>query len=370
MLGMMSGSSLDGLDLGCWKIKISKDFKLYYECLHSETIEYSHSEIDFLKSVRNISRYSKYFDDQVGRLICDKLKKSKLSKEIDLFQKIDIVSYHGHTAKHIEKIESIQLGSPKLLFEVFNVPIIYNFRQKDIILDGNGAPLMPFLDWLLFNGLDVITLNLGGIANITSLKKNSSVSDVRGFDTGPGMSLINEAVSYFYKKKYDIDGLYSFKGEVNKKLLNDLMKMDYVIKKPPKSIHTSYFGSLLFKKIVDENKKINSNDLIRTLVQFTVNSILFNIDTFIIKEINQENIIEVVCSGGGVNHPIIMSELNKNKRYKCYSIEKKGIDPNYKETLLMSVLGYCKVKQINSNIPAVTGAKKAVVLGDLYCDEY
>ena len=254
------------------------------------------------------------------------------------------------------------------MFEHLNIPVAYNFRENDVSSGGNGAPLTPLLDWLLFHGnnRDIITLNIGGISNITYFRAGDRIDKVKGFDTGPGVSLINEAVASIHKDVYDIDGVYSSRGEVDEQLLDYLMQMKYINKEPPKSTHTSHFGLSLLKKIIDDNRQINNIDLIRTLVQFTVNSILFNLDEFVTKEIINKEMIDVICSGGGIKHPIIFLELNKSNKYKFYLVDEMGISSDYKETLLMAVLGYCKVKKINSNLPSVTGARKSVILGDLY----
>ena len=113
--------------------------------------------------------------------------------------KPDLIASHGQTISHISGTSTMQVGNPKYLHNAYNKPVIYNFRLKDIELGGKGAPLIPFLDWLLFNKYkqNILTLNLGGIANISYIPKSGNREHVIGFDTGPGMSLIDE-----YSKKH------------------------------------------------------------------------------------------------------------------------------------------------------------------------
>jgi len=358
ILGIMSGTSADGLDCCDVELDIDFNYNLKFEVLKFATIPYSKSEKKFLLSAREGDYKSPYLSTKITELFI--LKIQTFSKNSNF----DIVACHGHTVKHIDKVLSIQLLDQRLLYKKFKVPIIYNFRANDILLSGTGAPLMPFLDWLLFSSLDreVLTLNVGGISNITYIPKGGDREEVVGFDTGPGMSLVDKAVKRIFNEPYDINGKYSQKGEVDIDLLSNLIKNDYVTKLPPKSTDIEEFGDKFLDKIISMNKSLDSCSLIRTLIQFTVDSIHYNIMKFI----NLGDMdCELVYSGGGTEHPVLVEGLIE-KDFNIIPISKYGIDSSIKEALLIALLGACRELNLNSNMRSVTGANSYCVLGDIY----
>ena len=288
------------------------------------------------------------------------------SDKISVFSALDGVDYiscHGHTVKHIDKVLSIQLLDAKRMYERFGIPVVYNFRQNDIKCGGNGAPLMPFLDSLIFNDKDkdYVTLNIGGISNISFIPNIVRSIPVLGFDTGPGMSLIDKASDRFFNEPCDRNAIFSSIGSVDNNLLDELMSDKFILKKPPKSTDIDYFGFSILNLLIKNYVKIDPNDLLRTLVQFTVESINFNINQFL----NLDSDYQLVCSGGGVYHPIVYDSLSKSHPDVCM-ISKYGIDPSIKEALLIAVLGACRILRIKSNLPSVTGAKSKCLQGDIY----
>ena len=358
ILGLMSGTSSDGLDYCDVEIDIDLDYNFKFDIYDFNTIPFSDSEKNFLLSMRECESDYPNFSKEITNLFI-----SKIEEFIDDFN-FDLIACHGYTVKHIDKVLSVQLIDAKLLYKKFKVPVTYNFRQNDIVLGGSGAPLMPFLDWVLFSDLDkdILTLNIGGISNITYIPNSKKRDEVIGFDTGPGMSLVDKATMRIFNEQYDIDAKYSKKGSVNSKLLEQLMKNNYIITIPPKSTDTYNFGNKLLDEIISQNKDLDSFDLIRTLIQFTVDSIHYNIINFI--NLTDSN-YNLVYSGGGTDHPIIL-DIFKMKKINLKSISEYGIDSSVKEALLIALLGACKVLNLNSNMPSVTGAKSCCVLGDIY----
>ena len=176
--------------------------------------------------------------EQLGRFFLDSCIRF-INKE-----KIDLISMHGQTISHLSGVETKQIGNPKYLYDFFNVPIVYDFRSKDIKLGGNGAPLVPFLDWLLYknNNENIITLNIGGISNLTFIPKDGKRTNVLGFDTGPGMCLIDLFSSMAWNTRIDYNSKFSSKGKINYELLDYFMKDRYINVPPPKSTTIEYFG--------------------------------------------------------------------------------------------------------------------------------
>jgi len=358
VLGIMSGTSSDGLDCCDVEINITSEYKFNFFIHDFATIPFSRSEKSFLLSVRDQENEFSNLSTNITELFISKIEKFANNP------KFDIIACHGHTVKHIDKILSIQLIDEKLLYHKFNTPIIYNFRSNDIKYGGGGAPLMPFLDWVLFpdSSKEILTLNIGGISNITYIPKGSNRQKVLGFDTGPGMSLVDKTTMKVFNESYDIDGKYSSQGKVDYELLERLMENKYVNKFPPKSTDIQDFGGKFLDEIFNQNQNINSYDLIRTLIQFTIDSIHYNIINFV--NLSSTN-YELVYSGGGTDHPIVL-ETFKKRKINIKSISEYGIESSIKEALLIALLGVCKILNLNSNMPSVTGAKTYCVLGDIY----
>ena len=359
ILGLMSGTSCDGLDCIDVNLNLDKFYNFEFKINNFSTFEYTQEEKLFLSSLRDTNYNSTNEDeDRLSKIFINHIN-SFMNKYNDRY---DLIACHGHTVKHIDKVISIQLISPEMLYNIYKTPIVYNFRESDISHGGNGAPLMPFLDYLLFasSKANIVTLNIGGISNVTYIPNSGNKSKIIGFDTGPGMSLIDKASEIFFGESIDRDSVYSKKGKVNKILLNELMKIDYIFKVPPKSTDSNEFGYALINNIINKFSRISSFDIIRTLVQFTIDSIQFNINKYI-----KSNDFKLVYSGGGTEHPIISTWLN-NMTCITESISSYGIDSSIKESLLMASLGYSRVKKIPNNMPSVTGAKEYILLGDIY----
>ena len=360
IVGFMSGTSMDGLDCCICDISIDNNFRLDYKIIAQKSFQFNDFIVSQIKS--NIGNKNQVeinqIDDFLGRVFLD------LSKDFLSAHSFDYIAIHGQTIRHKDKIESIQVGNPSYLSDFFKVSVIYNFREKDIKLGGNGAPLMPFLDWLIFKNknFNTLTLNLGGISNVSMIRKQSKINKVIGFDVGPGMSLIDECSNKFWNNYCDYNSQYSSKGKVDEDMLTYLMKESFISKEPPKSTGREDFGEDYVNKIIRDFSTSSKFDIIRTLVKFTSKSIKMNVEEFILKN---NNIDRLVVSGGGLKHSILISDIKKDLDIPMCDIINYGIESKFKESFLMSVLGYAKIKNIESNIPSVTGAMDNIVLGDV-----
>jgi len=352
----MSGTSMDGLDCCLCEISLSDNFN--FDILSFNTYKYSN---DLIKRISdNVGVYNiksiKSLDDYLGETFRD------IAEEFLIDEPIDLISTHGQTIIHQSGKKSIQVGNPKFMFDMFKVPIIHNFRQKDIIMGGTGAPLVPYLDWLLFHKSckNIIAINIGGISNLTYIPSSGSKNDVLGFDTGPGMSLIDEYVKYEFNEILDYNCKYSSKGEVCCEMLDFLLNDQFVISSPPKSTTREYFGLNYLKIIKKKFSKLGKYDFLRTLVRFTAQSISYNINTYIFASIE-----EVVLSGGGAHHALLVKDLNENLS-NLYFMDKYKISVDNKESFLMAVLGYTCYNRIPNNMPSVTGASDTAIYGEIY----
>ena len=360
-LGLMSGTSMDGLDCGLFDISLTSDYQLDWKLIDFKTIPYS-------KKIRNIlakSIYSKYdinqnLDDELGRVFVSFINKFLKDRSVE------IISSHGQTISHKDGISSTQIGNPLFIYKEYNVPVIYNFRQADIDAGGNGAPLMPFLDWLLFRNenMEIVTINIGGISNISYIPASSNREEICGFDTGPGMALIDETCRLYLSVNMDKDGFYASKGEVNNELLNQLMSHKFISKVPPKSTGRDIFGVNLIKEVHKERPDIAIEDLLRTFCAFTAKSIAVNLKIFL----NLEGFkSDVIMSGGGIHHPVLMNDIQKYLPMANIKLaDDYGISSNMKESLLMAVLAVARFQDMPANMPSVTGSYKETILGDIF----
>ena len=360
VLGLMSGTSMDGLDCGLFEIILTSNYKLDWTCIDFQTFPYSAGIRDSIqKSLQPNKELIEETDRKLG------MEFAVLSKKFIRDRKIDLIAIHGQTIAHDDGISTQQIGDPKYLQQKIQVPVVYNFRQGDIDIGGNGAPLMPFLDWLLFQdkGHDTITLNLGGVANISYIPKSGKRNEVIGFDTGPAMSLIDECCEKFYGESIDRDGVYAKQGKVNEDILSELMRHKFIQKMPPKSTGRHEFGKELINRIIQNYSQILPNDLIKTFCVFTAKSIAENLNNFL--NFNTSD-IHLIISGGGVYHPVLMENIRNYTEISDVKIaDVLEMEPNMKEALLIAVIGVARIQEMTANMPTVTGAKKIVVLGEL-----
>lgn len=356
----MSGTSMDGLDCVFAEIYLDRYFKFKSEILDQKDFIIPE---DLRRKITNAVEqpgkdYSQLHED-IGSFIAEK------SSQFLKGRMVDCAAMHGQTIFHVERVKSIQIGNPSYLAEKLKVPVIYHFRDADINAGGTGAPLMPFLDWLLLkdSGKTDITLNIGGVANVTVISKSGNREDVAGFDTGPGMALIDECCQHFWQEPMDKDGKFSKIGTVNQQILNQLMSHPFIHKDHPKSTGRDVFGREFVLKIITEFSDFSPFDILRTFVAFTAKSISVNLQN--LRNFSPEE-CRVFVSGGGSHHPLLIKDLYQYTGIKDIDNSVPlGVDPDFKEALLMAVLGVARLINIRGNMPSVTGANSQVLLGKL-----
>ena len=359
-IGLMSGTSMDGLDCGLFHITLTQDYRLEWKCQYFKIIPYSqYTRCLIIKALAGDEKAILEAHIELGQIFTSSVK------EILKKRKVDIIASHGQTISHEDGISTYQIGNAENMHQVFQIPVVHNIRKADIDVGGNGAPLMPFLDWLLFKESreNTITLNLGGIANISYIPSSGNRNEVMGFDTGPGMSLMDETCRKVWDINMDQDGSITARGNVNAELLNELMQYKFITKKPPKSTGRNEFGSNMVKQIIKENPHIPTVDLMRTFCAFTAKSIGANLKSSLNIKLLKPRLI---ISGGGVHHPVLMDDIRKYVQItNIKTTDGYGIDPKMKESLLMAVLAVARMKNLPSNMPSVSGADRQIVLGDI-----
>ncbi|WP_440877600.1 anhydro-N-acetylmuramic acid kinase [Thalassotalea sp. PLHSN55] len=361
-IGLMSGTSADGIDVALVdfsskKPQLISDFYLEYslEVRHKITTLYQagHNEIDCAFSLD--VELAKLFADAVNQLLAAQNLTSN-----------DIVAIgnHGQTIRHRPNQShafTLQIGCNHTLAALTGIRVIGQFRHKDIAYGGQGAPLVPAFHQANFadENCDVFVVNIGGIANITYLPKNGK-SRILGFDTGPGNALLDDWYGKHNNGHYDAKGHWSSEGDVSEHLLRILLADQYFHLKAPKSTGREYFHlAWLTQKIkqLPERAHHSAVDIQATLVALTAASI----SQEILRLSPHGN---VYLCGGGVHNQQLLSNINERlPDHQILLTKAKGIDGDALESIAFAWLAYCYDRKLAGNIPAVTGAKKACILG-------
>jgi anhydro-N-acetylmuramic acid kinase len=370
LIGIMTGTSADGVDISLGKFSGSKLQEFTAELVEFQSFEFPAS----LKKLIELAIKNEARTREIAKLNFDlayffaKCVRSFLRKAKFPLKKLDAVAVHGQTVWHQPKSNNLgkngftlQLVSLSALTQLLKVPVVGDFRSKDVAVGGEGAPLVPIFDYnfLFSRKCDVITINIGGIANITYLPKDCKLSDVVAFDTGPGNTWIDGAMRILFGRNYDKDGETAKKGKLNKILLEKLKSNPFVAKAPPKSTGREEFSEKELRQIIkfcNENS-IKDVDIVTTLTHFTAWSIAENIKRFANPNAN------IIVSGGGARN-LFLLQLLKEYIQQNSSFEFKIFEPpEAKESFAFAFLGYLRMGGIASNIPNVTGARENISLG-------
>lgn len=346
VVGVMSGTSLDGLDICLCKFIVDNNGKWSYSIIKATTVCYDSSMIARLSSAFN-SRGDELtkLDYEYGRWIGSQVKEFLKTVEI----KPDFIASHGHTIFH-KPFEgyTLQIGKGSAISVETGLPCICDFRSTDVCLGGQGAPLVPIGDKHLFSDFD-ICLNLGGFANLSFENKNSRLA----FDIGPCNIVLN-TIAKELGFNYDKNGDLGKKGKVNNALLLKLNDLDFYKKDNPKSLGREWVEET-FMPIVNDTK-INAEDKLFTLYE--------HISTQITSVTNKLESKNILATGGGAHNSLLIHLLRSKSKHTIVIPDKGTID--FKEALIFAFLGALYIKGKANALASVTGAKKDSISGCLY----
>jgi anhydro-N-acetylmuramic acid kinase len=371
----MSGTSLDGIDVAIIDITGS-GFKSKINVVTSHSVPYPRKVREALLSVSNISTQTgdiARLNFLLGELYVEALEETVERAEIPLTS-IKLIGCHGQTIFHEgqgaqylgKKVAStFQIGESSVISERTGIDVISNFRERDMAAGGKGAPLVPYLDYLLLRhrGRGRVALNIGGIANLTAIPPNTSTDRVIAFDSGPGNMVIDQLVGRITsgRQMFDRDGAMAASGQPDPKLLAKLLRDKYFRAKPPKTAGREQYGSEFVSKLLDT--ELSSEDLIATATALTAESIALGVRNFVMTEMRVD---EVFVSGGGTHNPTLMRMLRKAlDPIPVMETTEMGLDVDAKEAIAFAVMAYETAHCRPSSVPMATGAKKSVVLGKM-----
>jgi anhydro-N-acetylmuramic acid kinase len=379
-LGLMSGTSADGIDVALARISGAPPQ------LNARLLE--HTSFNFPPALRQeILRVAEQqpisagelsqLNFRLGRIYADAIlaacKGFKVApKRIDLignhgqtiFHQGQPVSYFGHSTA-----STLQIGDGSVIAVRTGITTVSDFRPADMALGGQGAPLVPFADYALYRHpkLGRVSLNIGGIANVTVIPAGASLDQVFAFDTGPGNMLIDALVQHFThgRRRFDKDARLAQSGHSIPALLDELMKDSYLKLAPPKSTGREYYGRSYVEKIIRLGHKHRAKpaDLLRAATIFTALSVVDALHRFVLRK---HKIPQLIVSGGGARNPLILAQLSAAlPGVEVLPSANFGIPEDAKEAFAFALLAYETFHKRPANLPSATGARGPAILGKI-----
>lgn len=346
-IGLMSGTSLDGVDAvivdkSATKL-LAQTYLPYTNKLKQQLRKLTQTSQTSLENLASVdTQVACVFADAVNVL----LENSNLSAT-----DIDAIGSHGQTIYHQGGKYSMQIGHGALIAEQTGITTVADFRMQDVAFGGQGAPLTPLFHQHLLNKKNGIIVNLGGIANISRIVNNKVV----GLDTGPANTLLDSWIKKNKNLDYDRDGIWSRSGMVDDKLLTAMLADKYFKKPAPKSTGPEYFNLDWLGQFLSGDEK--SEDVQRTLVELTVQSISKSIP----------DAADVYLCGGGVHNLFLTERLEyENPNSRVMMTNELGVHVDYVEAAAFAFFAKRTLAGKTSNLPEVTGAKQKSILGAVY----
>jgi anhydro-N-acetylmuramic acid kinase len=381
VLGMMSGTSADGIDAALARISgappsIAAKLEGHHHIAFPSRVRQAILRLanGGATTTAEISQLNFLLGEEFAGAAIQACKHWRLP-----VPKLSLIGSHGQTIYHqgaasrflgSRRVAStLQVGEPSIIAERTGVTTIGDFRPADMAAGGQGAPLVPFVDYLLYRDgkLGRVALNIGGIANITLIPASARLEDVLAFDTGPGNMVIDALVESISggRKSYDKDARIALRGRVIRPLLEEMLRHPYLRQVPPKTAGREQFGREYARELFAWAKKRRerTEDLVRTVTIFTALSIADGVRRFIF---SRAHVNELIVAGGGAKNPLLMAQLRDAlPGIEVLSSSSFGIPAEAKEAFAFAILAYESFHGRANNLPSATGAKHPATLGKL-----
>ena len=376
LIGLMSGTSHDGIDAVLVDIARTKDrFHVHQYAFRS--FRYSRAVRDRLLRLSQGASADAGEVSQVNVLLGELFARAvlKLCRAADVTpEQIDAIGSHGHTVYHRPHQRpgpgsTLQIGEPAVIANRTGITTVADFRPADVALGGEGAPLVPYVHAFLFQHptRSVAVHNIGGIANVTALPPRSATQDMLAFDTGPGNVLIDGVVQTVSNGKYlyDRNGRLAQAGTIHTRLLSELLRHPYFIRRPPKSTGREEFGKPFLQRFCKRATRLELSpaDQVATATALTAVSMAQAYRKFILPK---GPLTEVFLTGGGALNPALRAQFAEAlPEARVRLLEETGYDSQSLEAVAFAVLAYATLHGLPSNVPSATGARAPVILGKI-----
>ncbi|HEY3133227.1 MAG TPA: anhydro-N-acetylmuramic acid kinase [Gemmatimonadaceae bacterium] len=365
VVGLMSGTSLDGISAAVARFRDASDGRIDIELLAYVSRPYTNSERTRLSAALGGGTPAEYcrLNFDLGGWLADAaiqvMAEAGVARE-----DIAAIASHGQTIWHEPGHSTWQTGEAAVIVERTGIDVISDFRVRDVAAGGQGAPLVPIADSMLFSspsewrGLQ----NLGGIGNITVVPPRGQLEGVRAFDTGPGVAVIDGVTKALRPDlTYDVDGKLALAGRPNMQVVKELLAHPYFSMAPPKSTGRELFNSDYVQKLISTSRALGASDedIVATAVQLTAESVADAYRRFI-----AEPMREVLVSGGGAKNPALFEAIQRAAApVSVRHFDDVFFDGEAKEAVAFALLGYLHVTKRPGNVPSATGARGLRVLG-------
>ncbi len=354
-IGVMSGTSLDGVDVTLCEID-SNSCKLLYSFEYPFSGELKDEILHIIANQTTLKEIGE-LHTKLGMLYGDSINSFIQQNNLD-YSTITAIGLHGQTLWHAPESLypfSMQLGCPNVVSAKTKIQVVADFRSMDIANGGEGAPFAPAFHQFIFGSLKekVAVLNIGGMANITLLG-----NVLQGWDIGVGNALLDSWIQTCKGKRFDKDGAFAESGKLNETLLESFLADEYFKKSPPKSTGREYFNDTWLANHLPTFQTIKDEDIGRTLLELTAQSI-----THSIKNTDIDTLI--VC-GGGSKNGFLMRRIKELSTTQVKISDEFGVSSDFMESMAFAWLAYKRVHESEVNLSSVTGARKNSILGGIY----
>lgn len=376
--GVMSGTSADGINVALVRITPSRnaDWPRFAFLGHAE-FPYPEDVRRFVLTAMNSTRASVADLARLNFLLAELYAEAVLSTEKRFRRKAQLVGCHGQTiyhqgepAKFLGRDLAVtwQTGDGSRIARRVGVPVVCDFRPADMAAGGKGAPLVPFLDFLLYrhHRIGRLVQNIGGIANVTVIPASASPSQLLAFDTGPGNMVIDAVMERLYGVRYDKDGQTAGSGYAIERVLVDALRGPFFCRQPPKTAGREEFGREFANDFIRQCGRTDSQNIVATATALTAMSVAQALRDFVLKR--HANFGEFIVSGGGAKNPTLMAMLVNELQplgLEVRSSDEFGLPAEAKEAAAFALLAYQTWNQKPSNLPSATGAKRPAILGKI-----
>ena len=382
--GVMSGTSADGINVALVRIQ-GRGFRSRLELLAHYQFPYPAKVRRAILTLMNAGTASvadlSRLNFLLGELYADAVRAAQRRARLEA----ELVGCHGQTLYHQGNAALFldhriactwQTGEAAIVAAKLGVPVVSDFRPSDMAAGGKGAPLVPFLDYVLYRHRRYgrIVQNLGGIGNLTAILPRSFPENVVAFDTGPGNMVMDAITEHFFQRPYDRNGRIAARGEPIERVLQQLLRHPYFRQKPPKTAGREQFGREFVREFLRLCRRAEEHDIVATATALTARSIGIAVRKFVLPLIPEEKtqtsrplrFREFVVSGGGTKNATLMRMIREELsplKMRVRTTDEFGVPAEAKEAVAFALLAYQTWRRLPSNVPSATGAPRPAVLG-------
>ena len=375
--GVMSGTSVDGINVALVRIQ-GRGFRSRLELLAHYQFPYPQNVRRAVLAAMNAKAASVADLSRLNFLLGDLYSDAVRTAQRRARLECELIGCHGQTLYHQGNPALFlgrrvactwQTGEAAMIAARLGVPVVSDFRPADLAAGGKGAPLVPFLDYVLYRHRRYgrVVQNLGGIGNLTAIPPRALPENVVAFDTGPGNMVIDAVAEHLFDRPYDRNGRLAARGEPIERVLRQLLRHPFFRQKPPKTAGREQFGREFVREFLHLCRSADDNDVIATATALTARSIGIAVRRFVLPLVNPPfRFREFVVSGGGTRNATLMRMIREELtplKMRVRTSDEFGLPAEAKEAAAFALLAYQTWRRMPANVPSATGAERAAILG-------